>query len=125
SRAIAIAPWFAGVRDNLAFPLQLAIAQKRFFQDGALVFQLRRIASVLIVASAARAKIGAWRCNPVGRRLKYLIDGGAGKAAFFLDDRRAYFFRGQHKWREYRLPFREPGEAVTAVHEFFDCEIHR
>ena len=125
SRAIAIAPWLAGMRDDLAFPLQLAIAQKRFFQNGALVFQLCGVARVLVMAAAACAKIRAWRRNPVGRRLEYLIDSGAGEAAFFLDDGGANFFRGQHKWRKDRLALRKPGKAIAAVHEFFDCQVHR
>src|SRR5436305_11502155 len=125
SRAIAIAPWFAGVRDDLAFPLQLAIAQQRFFQDGAFVLQLCGIACVLIEATSARAKVRAWRRNSVWRGLEYLIDTSSGKAAFFLDYCRAYFFRGQYKWREDRLPFRKPGKAIAAVHEFFDCQVHR
>ena len=124
-RAIAVAPRLAGMRDDLAFPLQLAIAQQRFFQDGAFVFQLRGIACMLIVAAAASAEIWAGRSNSVGRRLNDLVDGGAGEAALFLDDRRAHFFRRQHKWREDRLAFRKPGEAVAAIHEFFDCQVHK
>src|SRR6185312_1911445 len=103
----------------------LSVAQKRFFQDGALVFQLRGVTCVLVMAATACAKIGTMRRNPIWRRLDDLVSGGAGKAAFFLDDRGAYFFRGQHKWRKDRLPFRKPGEAVATVHEFFDCEVQR
>jgi len=82
SRAITVAPWLAGMRDDLAFPLQLAIAQKRFFQDCSLVFQLGRIPRVLVMATTAGAKIRAWRRNPVWRRLEYLIDRGAAKLFF-------------------------------------------
>jgi hypothetical protein len=113
------------VGDDFALPVKLAVAQQSLFQDGALVFQLRGVARMLIVAAAAGAKIRTRWSNPVWRGFDYLINRGAGEAAFFLDDRRADFFRRQHKGRKDRLAFRKPGKAVAAIHEFFDCQVHR
>jgi len=77
------------------------------------------------MAAATCAEIRAWRRNPVWRGLEYLVDGGAGEAAFFLNDRRANFFCGKHKWSKDRLSLRKPGEAIAAVHELFNGQIHR
>src|SRR5258707_15655054 len=81
ARAIAVIPRFAGMRDDLALPFQLAIAQQRLFQDGALVLKLRRVSGVLIVAAATASEIRAWRFYAVRRRRQNHGKRGPGEAA--------------------------------------------
>jgi hypothetical protein len=125
SRPVAVIPGFAGVGDDLAFPFQLAVTQQRLFQDGAFVFQLGRVSSVLIVASAATAKVRARRLHAIRRWLEHLINRSTGKAALFLHNGRAHLFRRQHKRQEDRLPFRKAGETIAAIDKLFDRQVHR
>src|SRR5260221_4397826 len=92
ARAIAVIPRFAGMRDDLALPFQLAIAQQRLFQDGALVLKLRRVSGVLIVAAATASEIRAWRFFAILRPLHNPVKLGDGKDATLLHGESAYFF---------------------------------
>src|SRR5215813_14826836 len=80
ARAIAIVPGLGRVGLDLAFPLQLGVAQQRFTQDSALDLQLRRVAGVLVMTAAAVSEVWTLGFYPVRRGLEHLAGRSAGKA---------------------------------------------
>src|SRR5262249_61684342 len=108
-----------------ALPLEFAFTQKGLLENAPLVFQLRRVSAMLIVAAAAAAKVRARWLHAVGGRLEHLVDGGAREAAFFLHDGGAHLLRRQYERKKYRLALGKPGQTIAAIDELFDRQVHR
>ena len=114
---------------DLGFQFQLGRAAKSFFQDAGLDLQLMLIADVLIVAAAAASEIRTGRFNPLRGRLQNLLHTSPRKAALLFDNRRFNRFAFQHEGHKHSFAGtvfigRKPGEAVAAINEFFDGELH-
>ena len=111
------------MRGNLAGPVDPADAPERFAQDFGLVFQLRFVRNVLVIAAAANAEMNAARGGAFGRRLEDALDAGANELLSLLDGRGGDALGRQNK-RD------EDGRAVVvretfaSIDQFFDGDFH-
>src|SRR5262249_23090601 len=124
ARAIAIVPWVRGMAFDILLPFELGVAQQSFPQDGALEVQLRRIAGVLIVASAAMGEVRTLRLDAMRRRLDYLLGDRAREAALLPRQRGRDLFPGKDKGQEDGFAVRQARQPLAAIHHFFNGQIH-
>src|SRR5229473_4558054 len=121
---VAIVEWLSRVRGDLTGPIQLAIAQKSFPQNGALDLQLGLIIRVLVMAAAALAKVRAWRLHTFSGRLEDLGHYRAGETALLPGNGGVNLLTGKHKGQKHGLSIREVGQTVPPVDHLFNCKIH-
>ena len=114
--AIAIRPRLGGEYGNFVRSVHSGAFQ-RFTQNGLLNAKLLRIAGVLIVASAARAKVRTGGSDAFRRRGDNLFNFRAGIATLVVDDAHARLLAGQcqrHK-NSFALHARQECAAVNGL----------
>jgi hypothetical protein len=112
--------------------LKLGCSSQALSQDFFLDFELMIVGGVLVVASAAAAKMWTGRRNAMRRRLDDGVGLRSRKTRFLFDEGRLNFLTGQDKRDEYGLAAtvgfvserigRKTGESVAAIDQLFDCE---
>src|ERR1039457_5219921 len=128
--AVAIVPRRRRMKLNVVLELKLGGAAQRLAQNLGFVPQLRFVVHMLIVASAAAAKVRTtWR-SPVGRRRQYLVEVGASEAGAALDHRDLDLLAWQHKRHKDGLAAtlfvgRHARQTVATVNQFFDLYLQR
>lgn len=125
ARTIAIIPRRRGMHLDFAIEFELGDAPQVLAQDVLLDFELMLVGGVLVVASAAAAKMRAGRLNAVRRWFHDCRGMCASEARFFFRERRVDFLSGKNKRNENGLAAsaivgRKASESVAAIDELFN-----
>jgi hypothetical protein len=120
--AIAIRPRFARDRFNFALERHLADPLQRLAQDDALLFHLKSVIGMLIMAASAALKIRARSADAIRRRFQNFRQTAAPQIILNPTDFRAHLLAGKHVGREHNFAF-ETGQAIAAVNKFFYRQI--
>src|SRR5580704_3133321 len=107
---------------------QLGNATKVFFQDCGFDLHLMFIGGMLVMAAATAAEVRTRRFYSVWRSLQNRFGLPACKTAFLFEQRSLDSFAFKHKGDEHSfagtvLIRGQTGEAVAAIHEFFNGEL--
>ena len=112
---------------NLQFgvKLQLGYAAQVLLENGCFDLKLVLVIRVLIVAAATTLEVWAPRLDAPGRSFNHLVDSGTGKTRLLFDqgdfDLLAFQDEGhEDSFAPATLVRGKAGQAVAAVHEFFD-----
>jgi hypothetical protein len=117
------------MQPNLSRQFNLRDPPQRLAQNFSFELQLPLVGNMLVVASAALAKVRATSLDAIGRRLDPLRHRAAREPRLLLPDLGVNSFTGQHEWNKHghAAPVRAGGSAgqtVAAVDQFFDGEKH-
>ncbi len=120
--AIPISPWLGRNRFDIAFVLDLADAAKDFQENRALLFNLKIIIGVLVLASAAAVKIRARGRDAMLRRRNNFDDMSAKKIVFGTLDVRFHLFARQNEGHQHNLAV-HTRQSISTVNQFFDFQV--
>jgi hypothetical protein len=93
---------------NFALQFEFGDTPQILAQDFSLDLELMLVVGLLVMASAAAAKMLAWRRDAVRRCFHHRFSSGSGKPRFFFGERRFDFLSGENE-RD------EDGLAASAV----------
>ncbi len=120
--AIAIRPRFARDRLNFAIVRDLSNTLQRLAQDDALLFNLKSVIGVLIMAASAALKIRARSIDAIRRRFQNFRQTAAPQIILDSSDFGPHLLAGKHVGCEHNFAF-ETGQAIAAVNKFFYRQI--
>ena len=113
---IAVRPGLAADSFDVAFKLQATLALQIFQQNGPLLFQLKAVAGMLVLAASANAKVLTFRRNALRRRLLKFGDRSAQQTGFHAFGSYRNVFPRQHQRNQHHLAL-QPRKTFTAVHQ--------
>src|SRR5271166_3554573 len=128
SRAVAIGPRLRRMHGDFLLKFKLRRAAERLAQDFFLVFELRGVVDVLVVASATSAEVGASRLDALRCRSDHALQAGAAEASSALDNGNLDGIARDHKRNENSLAAAmlvsgQPRQAVSAINQLFDFQL--
>src|SRR5487761_680591 len=123
-RPVAVLPWRRRMQGDSTLPVDSSEAPQRFPQDFFLVSELRFIRNVLIVASAATAKMRTSRGHSIRRSFEHSRHPRANEFLFARSRRQLDLFARQHERHKHDLAA-FVRETFASIHKFFDFCAHR